>query len=47
MPGQIVAREGAGFAVRCGDGLDLWVDESAWGDGASDRSLLLHSVLGR
>src|SRR5262249_24351155 len=47
MPGQIVLREGAGFAVRCGNGLDLWVDESAWANGAHDRSLLLHTVLGR
>jgi methionyl-tRNA formyltransferase len=47
MPGQIVAREGDCFAVRCGDELDLWVDESTWVDGASDRSPVLHTVLGR
>jgi methionyl-tRNA formyltransferase len=47
MPGQVVARDSTGFAVRCGDGLDLWVEESAWSDGASDRSPVLHTVLGR
>jgi methionyl-tRNA formyltransferase len=47
MPGQIVIRDGAGFAVRCGDGLDLWIDESAWVDGTCGRPPVLHAVLGR
>jgi methionyl-tRNA formyltransferase len=47
MPGQVVAQGNDGFAVRCGDGLDLWIDEKAWTDGGCQRSLPLHTVLGR
>jgi methionyl-tRNA formyltransferase len=47
MPGQIVAHDNSGFAVRCGDGLDLWIDQRAWADAGCDRPLLLHTVLGR
>lgn len=35
MTGQIVAREPGRFAVRCGDGVDLWITDFGWPDEAA------------
>jgi methionyl-tRNA formyltransferase len=42
-PGQVVARDAEGFAVRCGDGRALHVVEF---ETAAARAPALHSVLG-
>jgi methionyl-tRNA formyltransferase len=46
LPGQVVARDGVGFAIRCGDGRDLWSSEFAWVDGPADGPPPLHGTLG-
>lgn len=42
-PGQVMARDERGFAVRCGDGGGLWISEWSHGKGPPP----IHVVLGR
>lgn len=46
LPGQVIARDAAGFAVRCGDGQDLWVEAFAWAEAGSEAPPRLHARLG-
>jgi methionyl-tRNA formyltransferase len=41
MSGQVIARDTTGFAVRCGDGRDLWVKEFSWKPAASSENAAL------
>jgi methionyl-tRNA formyltransferase len=45
--GQIVASDTTGFAVRCGDGLDLWVQEFELADDGGTTRFRLHERLGK
>ena len=47
LPGQVIARTANGFAVRCGDGRDLWIADFAWPDGDAAGPPPLHAVLGQ
>lgn len=46
MIGQIVAIDDTGFAVRCGDGQDLWVSAYQFDDAPPKTPLRLHAKLG-
>lgn len=46
MIGQIVALTDTGFAVRCGDGQDLWVSAHQFDEAAPKTPLRLHAKLG-
>ena len=46
LPGQVIAGAADGFAIRCGDGRDLWITDFAWPDGDTSGPPRLHAVLG-
>lgn len=46
MPGQVTGVNADAFAVRCGDGQDLWVEVFEWEGGGRERPPALHAKLG-